>query len=241
MAEIPMEKRELLYSGKAKSVYSTDDQDLMILEFRNDTSAFDGKKVEQLDRKGMVNNKFNAFIMAKLEEAGIPTHFESLLSDTDSLVKRLDMIPLECVVRNVSSGSLCRRLGVDEGIELDPVTFELFLKNDALGDPMVNEYHVRSFGWAEDAHLDRMKELTFAVNKVLKTLFDDGGLILVDYKLEFGLYKGEVVLGDEFSPDGCRLWDKATREKLDKDRFRQGLGDVVEGYEEVGRRIGITF
>ncbi|MDO6682773.1 MULTISPECIES: phosphoribosylaminoimidazolesuccinocarboxamide synthase [unclassified Oceanobacter] len=236
-----MEKRELLYSGKAKSVYSTDDQDLMILEFRNDTSAFDGKKVEQLDRKGMVNNKFNAFIMAKLEEAGIPTHFESLLSDTDSLVKRLDMIPLECVVRNVSSGSLCRRLGVDEGIELDPVTFELFLKNDALGDPMVNEYHVRSFGWAEDAHLDRMKELTFAVNKVLKTLFDDGGLILVDYKLEFGLYKGEVVLGDEFSPDGCRLWDKATREKLDKDRFRQGLGDVVEGYEEVGRRIGITF
>ncbi|MDP2607590.1 MULTISPECIES: phosphoribosylaminoimidazolesuccinocarboxamide synthase [unclassified Oceanobacter] len=236
-----MEKRELLYSGKAKSVYSTDDQDLMILEFRNDTSAFDGKKVEQLDRKGMVNNKFNAFIMAKLEEAGIPTHFESLLSDTDSLVKRLDMIPLECVVRNVSSGSLCRRLGVDEGIELDPVTFELFLKNDALGDPMVNEYHVRSFGWAEDAHLDRMKELTFAVNKALKTLFDDGGLILVDYKLEFGLYKGEVVLGDEFSPDGCRLWDKATREKLDKDRFRQGLGDVVEGYEEVGRRIGITF
>ena len=203
-----MEKRELLYSGKAKSVYSTDDQDRMVLEFRNDTSAFDGKKVEQLDRKGMVNNKFNAFIMTKLEEAGIPTHFESLLSDTESLVKRLDMIPLECVVRNVSSGSLCRRLGVDEGIELDPVTFELFLKNDALGDPMVNEYHVRSFGWAEEAHLDRMKELTFAVNKVLKAMFDEGGLILVDYKLEFGLYKGEVMLGDEFSPDGCRLWDK---------------------------------
>ena len=209
-----MEKRELLYSGKAKSVYSTDDQDRMVLEFRNDTSAFDGKKVEQLDRKGMVNNKFNAFIMTKLEEAGIPTHFESLLSDTESLVKRLDMIPLECVVRNVSSGSLCRRLGVDEGIELDPVTFELFLKNDALGDPMVNEYHVRSFGWAEEAHLDRMKELTFAVNKVLKAMFDEGGLILVDYKLEFGLYKGEVMLGDEFSPDGCRLWDKETREKL---------------------------
>lgn len=236
-----MEKRELLYSGKAKSVYSTDNPDLMVLEFRNDTSAFDGKKVEKLDRKGMVNNKFNAFIMTRLAEAGIPTHFEGLLSDTEALVKRLDMIPLECVVRNVSAGSLCRRLGVAEGIELDPVTFELFLKNDALGDPMVNEYHVRSFGWAEESHLNRMKELTFAVNKVLKEMFDQGGLILVDYKLEFGLYKGEVVLGDEFSPDGCRLWDKETREKLDKDRFRQGLGNVVEGYEEVGRRIGVQF
>ncbi|WP_221798320.1 phosphoribosylaminoimidazolesuccinocarboxamide synthase [Oceanobacter mangrovi] len=236
-----MEKRELLYSGKAKSVYSTDDPDLMVLEFRNDTSAFDGKKVEQLDRKGMVNNKFNAFIMTRLAEAGIPTHFETLLSDTESLVKRLDMIPLECVVRNVSAGSLCRRLGVDEGVELDPPTFELFLKNDALGDPMVNEYHARSFGWAEESHLNRMKELTFQVNQVLKAMFDQGGLMLVDYKLEFGLYKGEVVLGDEFSPDGCRLWDKETREKLDKDRFRQGLGNVVEGYEEVGRRIGVQF
>lgn len=236
-----MEKRELLYSGKAKSVYSTDNPDLMVLEFRNDTSAFDGKKVEQLDRKGMVNNKFNAFIMTKLAEAGIPTHFEGLLSDTESLVKRLDMIPLECVVRNVSAGSLCRRLGVAEGVDLDPVTFELFLKNDGLGDPMVNEYHVRSFGWAEESHLNRMKELTFKVNAILKDIFDQGGLILVDSKLEFGLYKGEVVLGDEFSPDGCRLWDKETREKLDKDRFRQGLGNVVEGYEEVGRRIGVQF
>lgn len=236
-----MEKRELLYSGKAKSVYKTDDPDLMVLEFRNDTSAFDGKKVEQLDRKGMVNNKFNAFIMTKLAEAGVPTHFEKLLSDTDSLVKRLDMIPLECVVRNVAAGSLCRRLGVAEGIDLDPVTFELFLKNDELGDPMVNEYHVRSFGWAQEAHLERMKELTFKVNQVLFDLFGQGGLILVDSKLEFGLYQGEVVLGDEFSPDGCRLWDKETREKLDKDRFRQGLGGVVEGYEEVGRRIGVEF
>ncbi|MFL0805774.1 MAG: phosphoribosylaminoimidazolesuccinocarboxamide synthase [Oceanobacter sp.] len=236
-----MEKRELLFSGKAKSVYTTDNPDLMVLEFRNDTSAFDGKKVEQLDRKGLVNNKFNAFIMTKLAEAGIPTHFESLLSDTDSLVKRLDMIPLECVVRNVSAGSLCRRLGVEEGQILEPATFELFLKNDDLGDPMVNEYHARSFGWAEDAHIERMKELTFAVNGVLKQLFADGGLTLVDYKLEFGLFNGEVVLGDEFSPDGCRLWDSNTGEKLDKDRFRQGLGGVVEGYEEVARRIGMSL
>ncbi len=236
-----MEKRELLYSGKAKSVYTTDDPDYMVLEFRNDTSAFDGKKVEQLDRKGMVNNKFNAFIMSKLAAAGIPTHFERQLSDTESLVKRLDMIPLECVVRNIAAGSLCRRLGVEEGIDLLPPTFELFLKNDALGDPMVNEYHARSFGWVEEKDLERMKELTFKVNDVLKQLFLDGGLLLVDYKLEFGLFRGEVVLGDEFSPDGCRLWDKDSREKLDKDRFRQGLGGVVEAYEEVGRRIGVEF
>ncbi|QQD21807.1 phosphoribosylaminoimidazolesuccinocarboxamide synthase [Venatoribacter cucullus] len=236
-----MEKRELLYSGKAKSVFSTDNPDYMVLEFRNDTSAFDGKRIEQLDRKGMVNNKFNAFIMSKLAAAGIPTHFERLLSDNESLVKRLQMIPLECVVRNIAAGSLCRRLGVEEGIDLVPPTFELFLKNDALGDPMVNEYHARSFGWVEEKHLNRMKELTFKVNDVLKQLFLDGGLLLVDSKLEFGLFNGEVVLGDEFSPDGCRLWDVNTREKLDKDRFRQGLGGVVEAYEEVGRRIGIEF
>lgn len=236
-----MEKRELLYSGKAKSVFSTDNPDYMVLEFRNDTSAFDGKRIEQLDRKGMVNNKFNAFIMSKLAAAGVPTHFERLLSDNESLVKRLQMIPLECVVRNIAAGSLCRRLGVEEGIDLVPPTFELFLKNDALGDPMVNEYHARSFGWVEEKHLNRMKELTFKVNDVLKQLFLDGGLLLVDSKLEFGLFNGEVVLGDEFSPDGCRLWDVNTREKLDKDRFRQGLGGVVEAYEEVGRRIGVEF
>lgn len=236
-----MEKRELLYAGKAKSVYTTADQDRMILEFRDDTSAFDGKKMEQLDRKGMVNNKFNAFIMEQLNKAGIPTHFESLLSDTEALVKKLDMIPLECVVRNVSAGSLCRRLGVEEGQDLTPPTFELFLKNDELGDPMVNEYHARSFNWATDEQLDAMKLLTFKVNDVLKALFDAGDMILVDYKLEFGMFHGEVVLGDEFSPDGCRLWDKNTREKLDKDRFRQGLGNVIESYEEVGRRIGVEF
>jgi phosphoribosylaminoimidazole-succinocarboxamide synthase len=236
-----MEKRELLYTGKAKSVYATDDADHLVILFRNDTSAFDGKKVEQLDRKGMVNNKFNAFIMEKLAAAGIPVHQERLLSDTESLVKRLTMIPVECVVRNFAAGSLVRRLGVEEGKELTPPTFELFLKNDALGDPMVNEYHVRSFGWATDAQLQRMKELSFKVNEVLKQLFDAGNMLLVDFKLEFGLFHGEIVLGDEFSPDGCRLWDKDTRKKLDKDRFRQGLGGVVEAYEEVGQRLGVKF
>ncbi|MGB3622378.1 phosphoribosylaminoimidazolesuccinocarboxamide synthase [Ketobacter sp. MCCC 1A13808] len=236
-----MEKREELYKGKAKSVYTTDDPDALVLFFRNDTSAFDGKKIEQLDRKGMVNNKFNAFIMEKLEAAGIETHFTKLLSDQESLVKSLKMMPLECVVRNISAGSICRRLGVEEGLDLNPPTFEFFLKNDDLGDPMVNEYHIKSFGWAEKEHVEKMQELTFQVNTVLKQLFLEGGMLLVDYKLEFGLYQGRVVLGDEFTPDGCRLWDKETRKKLDKDRFRQGLGGVVESYEEVGARLGMKF
>lgn len=236
-----MEKREQLYAGKAKSIYKTDDPDQLIMLFRNDTSAFDGKRIEQLDRKGMVNNKFNAFIMGKLQAAGIPTHFVKLLSDTESLVKKMDMIPVECVVRNLAAGSLVRRLGVQEGQELNPPTFELFLKNDALGDPMVNESHVQAFGWATPEQLAHMKELTFKINAVLKDLFASGNMLLVDFKVEFGLHKGEVILGDEFSPDGCRLWDKDTREKLDKDRFRQNLGNVVESYELVGQRLGLQF
>ncbi|MDK8464213.1 phosphoribosylaminoimidazolesuccinocarboxamide synthase [Marinobacter sp. SS13-12] len=236
-----MEKREELYAGKAKSVYRTDDPDRFVMVFRDDTSAFDGEKKEQLNRKGMVNNRFNAFIMEKLEAAGVPTHFEGLLSDTESLVKKLDMIPVECVVRNISAGSLCRRLGVEEGLELNPPTFELFLKNDAMHDPMVNESLAVSFGWANADELARMKELTYQVNDVLKALFDEAGMLLVDYKLEFGRAGGEIVLGDEFSPDGCRIWDRETRKKMDKDRFRQGLGDVIETYEEVGRRLGISF
>src|SRR5690606_28093710 len=236
-----MEKRSQLYAGKAKPVYTTDDPDLMVMEFRNDTSAFDGQKLAQLDRKGMVNNKFNAFVMEKLAAAGVPTHFVRRTSDTESVVKRLTMIPLECVVRNVAAGSITRRLGIAEGRDLNPPTFELFLKSDELHDPMVNEYHARTFGWADDSQLARMKELTFRVNEVLRALFDAAGMILVDYKLEFGLSDGQVVLGDEISPDGCRIWDKATREKLDKDRFRQDLGNVIESYELVGHRLGINF
>ncbi|GAA0572969.1 phosphoribosylaminoimidazolesuccinocarboxamide synthase [Halomonas salifodinae] len=236
-----MEKRQELYAGKAKSVYLTDDPDRLVLTFRDDTSAFDGKKKEALARKGMVNNRFNAFIMEKLQAAGIPTHFETLLSDTECVVKKLEMIPVECVVRNIAAGSLVKRLGVDEGQALTPPTFELFLKNDEKGDPMINESLAETFGWATPEQLAEMKALTFKVNAVLKQLFADGGMLLVDYKLEFGLFHGEIVLGDEFSPDGCRLWDAETREKLDKDRFRQGLGGVIEAYEEVGRRIGIDF
>lgn len=236
-----MEKRQELYAGKAKSVHATDDPDLLVLTFRDDTSAFDGERMESLARKGMVNNTFNAFIMEKLQAAGIPTHFEKRLSGTESLVKKLDMIPVECVVRNIAAGGLVKRLGVEEGKTLSPPTFELFLKDDAKHDPMINESLAETFGWATPEQLAEMKALTFQVNEVLKKLFEEGDLLLVDYKLEFGLFKGQIVLGDEFSPDGCRLWDAKTREKLDKDRFRQGLGGVIEAYEEVGRRIGILF
>ena len=230
-----------LYAGKAKSMYATDDPEQLVMRFRDDTSAFDGAKKAQLARKGRVNNRFNAFIMGKLREAGVPVHFERLLSDNDALVKRLDMIPVECVVRNLAAGSLCRRLGVQEGTVLEPPTFEFFLKNDALHDPMVNDSHIIAFGWASEAEIARMRALTFRVNEVLKQLFLDAGILLIDYKLEFGRFHGEVLLGDEFSPDGCRLWDVATREKLDKDRFRQDLGNVIESYEEVARRLGVDL
>ena len=277
-----MQKQAELYRGKAKTVYSTENPDLLVLEFRNDTSAGDGARIEQFDRKGMVNNKFNYFIMSKLAEAGIPTQMERLLSDTECLVKKLDMVPVECVVRNRAAGSLVKRLGIEEGIELNPPLFDLFLKNDAMHDPMVNESYCETFGWVSkenlarmkelnpplfdlflknDAmhdpmvnesycetfgwvskeNLARMKELTYKANDVLKKLFDDAGLILVDFKLEFGLYKGEVVLGDEFSPDGSRLWDKETLEKMDKDRFRQSLGGLIEAYEAVARRLGVQL
>ena len=237
-----MQKQQELYRGKAKTVYFTDNEDFLVLEFRNDTSAFDGEKIEQLDRKGEVNNKFNHFIMTKLEEAGVSTQVEKLLSDTESLVKKLDMIPVECVVRNVAAGSLVKRLGVEEGKDLAPPVFEFFLKNDALHDPMINDYHIASFGWATEAQIAAMKKATFEVNGILKDLFDKAGLILVDYKLEFGVdADGNLVLGDEFTPDGCRLWDKETRKKMDKDRFRQGLGSVVETYIEVAQRLGVSL
>ncbi|PHM66641.1 phosphoribosylaminoimidazole-succinocarboxamide synthase [Xenorhabdus stockiae] len=236
-----MQKKAELYRGKAKTVYATDNPDLLVLEFRNDTSALDGERIEQFDRKGMVNNKFNHFIMSKLEEAGIPTQLEQLLSDNESLVKKLDMVPVECVIRNRAAGSLVKRLGVEEGMVLNPPLFDLFLKDDAKHDPMVNESYCETFGWVSKEHLAEMKRLSYKANEVLGKLFDDAGLILVDFKLEFGLFKGKVVLGDEFSPDGSRLWDKQTMDKMDKDRFRQSLGGLIEAYEEVAQRIGVIL
>ncbi len=236
-----MQKHAELYRGKAKTVYTTDNPDLLILEFRNDTSALDGERIEQFDRKGMVNNKFNHFIMGKLEAAGIPTQMERLLSDAEILVKKLDMVPVECVIRNRAAGSLVKRLGVEEGMVLNPPIFDLFLKNDAKHDPMINESYCETFGWVSRENLAEMKRLSYIANDVLSRLFDDAGLILVDFKLEFGLYKGQVVLGDEFSPDGSRLWDKETLDKMDKDRFRQSLGGLIEAYEEVARRLGVKL
>ncbi|MGB3727513.1 MAG: phosphoribosylaminoimidazolesuccinocarboxamide synthase [Glaciecola sp.] len=237
-----MQKVSELYRGKAKTVFVTDDPNHLILEFRDDTSAFDGEKIEQLARKGEVNNKFNHFIMQKIEAGGVKTQLESLLSENESIVKKLEMIPLECVVRNYAAGSLCKRLGVEEGMQLSPPTFEFFLKNDALHDPMVNESHAAAFNWATEDQIAQMKQLTFAVNDILVPLFLNGGMLLVDFKLEFGVdVKGSIVLGDEFTPDGCRLWDKETKKKLDKDRFRQGLGSVVESYIEVAARLGLEL
>jgi phosphoribosylaminoimidazole-succinocarboxamide synthase len=236
-----MEKRSELYSGKAKTVYTTADADRLVLFFRDDTSAFDGQKVEQFPRKGEINNKINAFIMKKLAAAGIPTHFERLLSAQESLVKRLTMFPIECVVRNLATGSLCRRLGIQEGLDLEPPVFEFFLKNDALHDPMINEFHIRTFNWASKEQVQWMEKYTFKANDILKPLFFEVGLLLVDYKLEFGDFQGQVVLGDEFTLDGCRLWDATTRQKFDKDRFRQGLGGLIEAYKEVGRRLGVPL
>ena len=224
-----MEKKAELYRGKAKTVYATDDPEKLIIFFRNDTSAFDGLK------------KFNYFIMKKLEAAGIPTQVEGLLSDTELLVKKLEMVPVECVVRNYTAGSICKRLPVKEGQKLETPTFEFFLKDDALHDPMVNDSHIISFGWGTQEDIDQMKALSLKINDVLKKLFDDAGLILVDFKLEFGKFHGQLLLGDEFSPDGCRLWDKKTMKKLDKDRFRQNLGGVMEAYEEVAHRIGVPL
>jgi phosphoribosylaminoimidazole-succinocarboxamide synthase len=237
-----MEKRQQLYRGKAKTVYATDDPALVIMHFRDDTSAFDGTKVAQLPQKGVTNNKINAFIMGKLAEAGVATHFVRVLNERDTLARALKMIPVECVVRNVCAGSMAKRYGIAEGTPLAEPIFEFFYKSDALHDPLVNDDHIRVLGWASANEIKQMKALTHKVNAVLQPLFSRAGIDLVDYKLEFGHAlaepQGPLLLGDEFTPDGCRLWDHSTQEKLDKDRFRRDLGDVIEKYREVARRIG---
>ncbi len=236
-----MIKGEQLYSGKAKTVFLTDDPERLILHFRNDTSAFDGVKLAQLERKGEMNNRINAFVMAKLADGGIDTHFIERIGPEDSVVRRLDMIRVECVIRNVVAGSLAKRLGIEEGLMLERPVFEFFLKDDALHDPMINESHILAFGWASAEEIERMREASHAVNGVLKDLFDGAGIMLVDFKLEFGRAGGKLWLGDEFTPDGCRLWDASTHRKLDKDRFRRDLGEVVESYQEVARRLGVPL
>jgi len=237
-----VEKRQELYKGKAKTVFGTDDPNLLVMHYRDDVSAFDGVKLAKLDQKGETNNKINAYVMGKLAAAGVRTHFVRLLNERESLVKAMKMVPVECVVRNICAGSMAKRYGIAEGTRLPEPLFEFFLKSDTLHDPLVNDDHIRILGWATAKEIAEMKDLTHRVNAVLKPLFADAGIDLVDYKLEFGHPSddptGPLVLGDEFTPDGCRLWDAKTGEKFDKDRFRRDLGSVIEHYREVAKRIG---
>tara|TARA_B100000900_G_scaffold414430_1_gene441053 strand:+ start:174 stop:893 length:720 start_codon:yes stop_codon:yes gene_type:complete len=236
-----MNKINEITTGKAKSLYTTDAPDQLIMHFRDDTSAFDGKKKEALLGKGAVNNQFNAFIMKHLESKGISTHHIDVLNSTDSLVHKLEMFPIECVVRNRATGSICRRLGTEDGLILDTPLFEFFLKDDDLGDPLITDEHILSFGWAKADDIKQMKEVTLEINSILCELFLNSNLILVDFKVEFGICNNNLLLADEFTPDGCRLWDTETLAKMDKDRFRQGLGDVVESYHQVADRLGMNI
>ena len=236
-----MVKVKEIATGKAKSMFTTGNPDELIMEFRDDASAFDGKKRASLAGKGAVNNQFNAFIMNYLGDNGIEHHLIDLMDNTHSLVHSLDMFPIECVIRNRATGSICRRLGTEDGLILEKPLFEFFLKDDDLGDPLINRNHIVSFGWAKDDELDEMINASYKVNELLTKLFADSGMILVDFKLEFGTSNGKILLGDEFTPDGCRLWDDQTLEKLDKDRFRQDLGDVIESYHMVAHRLGMQI
>ena len=236
-----MEKVKEIATGKAKSMFTTGNPNELIMEFRDDASAFDGKKRASLAGKGAVNNQFNAFIMNYLGKNGIAHHLIDLMDNTHSLVRSLDMFPIECVIRNRATGSICRRLGTEDGLILEKPLFEFFLKDDDLGDPLINRNHIVSFGWAKDDQLDEMISTSHKVNELLTKLFADSGMILVDFKLEFGISDGKILLGDEFTPDGCRLWDDETLEKLDKDRFRQDLGDVIESYHMVAHRLGMQI
>ena len=236
-----MEKVKEIAAGKAKSMFTTNNPNELIMEFRDDASAFDGKKRASLAGKGAVNNQFNAFIMDYLGDNGIDHHLINLIDNTHSLVHSLDMFPIECVIRNRATGSICRRLGTEDGLILEKPLFEFFLKDDDLGDPLINRNHIVSFGWAKDDELDEMISTSHKVNELLTKLFADSGMILVDFKLEFGVSNGKILLGDEFTPDGCRVWDKETKKKLDKDRFREDLGGLIESYLDIANRMSIQL
>lgn len=232
-----MEKLEMIYEGKAKKVFKTDNEKQYIVEYKDDATAFNGIKKGTIVGKGVVNNKMSAALFALLEEEGIPTHQIELLSDRESLVKAVKILPLEVIVRNVAAGSLAKRLGLEEGVEMKKTVLEFSYKNDELGDPMINDYHIQAMEYATDEQLDTVKSYALKVNEVLKKFFLEINIKLIDFKLEFGLYEGKVILADEISPDTCRLWDADTNKKLDKDRFRRDLGGVEEVYQEVLERI----
>jgi phosphoribosylaminoimidazole-succinocarboxamide synthase len=232
-----MEKLALRYEGKAKKVYETDQSEYFWVAYKDDATAFNGLKKGQIGEKGEVNNQLSALFFAEIEKAGIHTHFVKLLNNRDMLVRRLDMIPLEVVVRNIVAGSLAKRLGVEEGYVLSQPVVELYYKDDALGDPLVNESHAVAMGWASAANIKEIQVSGLKINEILRAILVKAGIDLIDFKLEFGVADGKVYLGDEISPDTCRYWDMETREKLDKDRFRRDLGGVEEAYQEVFRRV----
>lgn len=235
-----MKKLALISKGKSKSLYQSDNPHEVIMEFRDDITAFNAEKFAQLADKAKVNNDFNTYLMGYLEKHGIKTHLIKRLNDTEALVKSLKMIPIEAVVRNYAAGNLCKRYGIEKGRKLTPPLFEFFLKNDALGDPPLRDEHILSFGLGTAEDIQEIKQLTLRVNELLVPLFAAAGFWLVDFKLEFGRdANGDLVLGDELSPDGCRIWDAKTQEIYDKDRFRQDLGEVIEHYKVVAERLGI--
>ena len=230
-------KSEMIYEGKAKKVYKTEDKDKYIVEYKDDATAFDGKKKGTIVGKGVVNNKMSAAMFMLLEEEGVPTHMIELINDRESLVKAVKIIPIEVIVRNVAAGSLAKRLGLEEGTVMDKTVLEFCYKNDDLGDPMINDYHIAALNLASEKQLEKVRKYAFKVNQVLVKYFKEKGIRLIDFKLEFGLYKGKVILADEISPDTCRLWDAESDKKLDKDRFRRDLGNVEESYQEILKRI----
>ena len=233
-----MEKREQLYEGKAKKVYATDDPDLVIVSYKDDATALDGLKKGTIVGKGVINNRMTNRLMARMEKAGIPTHFVRELSERETLVRRVSIVPLEVIVRNLSAGHFASRYGVKEGIVFPEPTIEFSYKNDELHDPLLNAYHAVALGLASWKEIELIKRYAFAVNTALKAFWADCGVTLVDFKLEFGkTARGQIVLADEISPDTCRLWDAKTGEKLDKDRFRRDMGGVEDAYAEVMRRL----
>ena len=233
-----MEKKEQLYEGKAKKVFATDDPNLVIVDYKDDATAFNGLKKGSIAGKGVINNVMSNHMFQLLEKQGVPTHFVEQLSERETLVKKVSIVPLEVIIRNISAGSFAKRFGVEEGIVFDEPTIEFSYKNDDLGDPLMNAYHAVALKAATREEIETIKSMAFKVNEVMKQYFDSLNVILVDFKLEFGkTADGKIILADEISPDTCRLWDKTTKEKLDKDRFRRDLGGVEEAYQEIMKRV----
>lgn len=233
-----MEKRKLMYEGKAKKVFETDNLELLIVSYKDDASAFNGLKKGSISGKGIINNKMSNLLMQRLEKNGVPTHFVEEINDRETVVKKVTILPLEIIIRNISAGSFSKRYGVEEGITFETPTIEFSYKNDELGDPLLNSYHAIALGLCSKEEIEIVKKYAFAVNKYLKAFWASCGVILVDFKIEFGkLSDGTIILADEISPDTCRLWDSKTKEKLDKDRFRRDLGGTEEAYAEVMKKL----